>query len=314
MRIIIIILTTMTVISCTEQKPGKGIPEHQADGNWMITAGTTQMSINPAHGARIVSYTLDGKEILHMKPTPGLEDMVGSTCWISPQTLWGWPPPYEADQGKYEAQLEGNKLILTGPVATTAGNNSFPFQIVKTFQARHEDSSITILYQIFNRDTVARSFAAWEVTRVPPAGITFFPVNSQIYGDMAPAFKVDDGIAWWDFDNNRDYVKKAYADGKDGWMAYVTKDRIIHVKQFEDTPSNFPLNENGIPQQMEMEFWANEERRYLELEKQGEYKEIMPGGFAELTMKWIAIELPDTINPKSGNDNLTNFTRKILEY
>jgi hypothetical protein len=79
---------------------------------------------------------------------------------------------------------------------------------------------------------MARSFAAWEVMRVPPTGITFFPVNSLVYGEMAPAFEIADGIAWWDFDNNSDYVKKAYADGKDGWMAYVTKDRIIHYKAF----------------------------------------------------------------------------------
>jgi hypothetical protein len=312
-KIFISFIIIITMTSCIQLNTGRNYPEQQSDGTWVISVGSTQMKINPDHGARIISYTHDGKEILHMEPTPGLEDMVGSTCWISPQALWGWPPPYDADQGKYETQLEGDKLILTGPVDTTRGNDPFPFQIVKTFQACPEDFSITIHYQIFNRDTMVRSFAAWEVMRVPPSGLTFFPTDGPVFGNMAPAFELIDGIAWWDFDNNRDHVKKAYADGKDGWMAYVTKDRILHVKQFEDTPSYFPLDENGIPLQMEMEFWANEERRYLELEKQGEYKEILPGEYAELTMKCIALELPDSIKPKSGNDNMTNFVKRIFK-
>ena len=312
MRLFIFIITAMAITSCTEHKPEKGTPELQADGTWLITAGATQMSVRPDHGARIVSYTFDGKEILHMEPTPGLEDMVGSTCWISPQALWGWPPPYEADQGKYEAQLEGDKLILTGPVDTTKGNNPFPFQIMKTFKASPGDSSITIIYQIFNRDTVARSFASWEVMRVPPTGITFFPINSPVYGNMAPAFKVQDGIAWWDFDNNQNHLQKAYADGKDGWMAYYNNQSILHIKKFEDTPSNFPIDENGIPLQMEMEFWANEEKKYLELEKQGRYNEILPGKYAELTMKWYLMKLPDTIGEKPENNKLKDFVEKAL--
>jgi hypothetical protein len=293
--------------------PAQEKPELQADGTWLLTVGPTQMIINPAHGGRIISYSLDGVEILHMEPTPGLEDMVGATCWISPQTLWGWPPPFEADQGNYQARLDGTKLILTGPVCSTGGSDPFSFQIVKTFQAKPQEPSITILYQIFNRDTVARSFAAWEVMRVPPSGITFFPVNSEVYGDMAPAFEITNDIAWWDFDNNRDYVKKAYADGKEGWMAYYNNQGILHIKQFEDTPSDFPLNENGIPLQMEMEFWANEEKRYLELEKQGKYYKIFPGEFAELKMKWIVLGLPDSIKPELGNSILTNFIQKSLE-
>jgi len=270
------------------------------------------LQVNPAHGARIVSYTYDGVEILHPEPTHGLEDMVGSTCWISPQALWGWPPPVDADQGNYDATLDGDKLVLTGPVATTGGNDPFPFQIVKTIWGNSDNSSITIRYQIYNRDAIARSFAAWEVMRVPPSGLTFFPTDGPVFGDMAPAFELIDGIAWWDFDSNNEFVKKAYADGKDGWMAHVTKDGIIHIKQFEDTPSNFPVDANGTPLQMEMEFWANEQKNYLELEKQGEYKEILPGEYAELTMKWYLQKLPDTIEKKLGNGKLNDFVQKVL--
>jgi hypothetical protein len=307
MRIIIFILMAIAVTSCIQRKAEVGKPELQADATWVITVGSTQMRINPHHGGRIVSYTLDGEELLHMNPTPGLEDMVGSTCWISPQALWGWPPPFEADQGTYEARLRNDKLILTGPVSVTGGNDPFPFQIVKTFQAKHEDASITILYHIFNRDTVARSFAAWEVMRVPPTGITFFPANSLVYGDMAPAFDIVNDIAWWDIDNKQDYVKKAYADGKEGWMAYYNNDGILHIKQFEDTPSDFPLDENGIPLQMELEFWANEEKQYLEIEKHGAYKEIQPGDFAELKIKWLLTSIPDDltqVNPLTFRNTL----------
>lgn len=309
LKTIILIL----MISCSQTPVEKNKPELQNDELWLIQVGETSLKVNPEHGARIISYRFKGKEILHTEPTPGgLEDMVGSTCWISPQALWGWPPPIEADQGKYEAKLDGHKLVLTGPISKTGGENPFSFQIVKTLWGNNHDSSLGIRYQIYNRDTIVRSFAAWEVMRVPPLGLTFFPTDGPVYGDMAPAFERTDGIAWWDFDNNYEYVKKAYADGKDGWMAYVNKDRIIHIKQFEETPSNFPLDENGIPLQMEMEFWANEERRYLELEKQGEYKEILPGEYAELTMKWIALELPDTIKSKSGNENLLNLVQMLL--
>ncbi len=301
------------MLSCSQAPLEKIQPELQSDGTWLFQVGATSLKVNPEHGARIVSYKFGDLEVLYTEPTPGgLEDMVGSTCWISPQALWGWPPPFGADQGKYESKLDGHRLVLTGPISKTGGEGSFSFQIVKTLWGHNDDSSIVICYQVYNRDTIVRSFAAWEVMRIPPSGLSFFPTDGPVLGDMAPAFELTDGIAWWDFDKNKDYVKKAYADGKDGWMAHVNKDRIIHIKQFEETPSNFPLDENGMPLQMEMEFWANEERRYLELEKQGEYKEILPGEYAELTMKWYLHKLPDTIEKKSGNSKLKDYVQNLL--
>jgi hypothetical protein len=304
------IVAAMIISACQSPQQGKIQPELQPDGTWIITAGQTRMQINPAHGARIVSYTFDGVEILHPIPTEGLEDMVGSTNWISPQTLWGWPPPPVADQGNYDAKLQGDTLILTSPLASTGGADPFPFQMVKTIRADQQDLSFTIICQIYNRDTVARSFAAWEVMRVPPSGLTFFPIQGPIFGDLAPGFELTDDIAWWDFNPNNPYVKKAFADGKEGWMAHVTTDRIIHIKQFEDTPSNFPVDDNGVPLQMEMEFWANNIRKYLELEKQGEYKEILPGEYAELTMKWYLQRLPEGIDGKVGSEELVEFVRR----
>jgi hypothetical protein len=310
-RGIVKLVATMFISACQSHQPKVIQPELQSDGTWIYTAGPARMQVNPAHGARIVSYTLDGVEILHPIPTEGLEDMVGSTCWISPQALWGWPPPSVADQGSYDVQQEGHKLIFTSPLATTGGADSFSFQIVKTIWADQQDSSFTIKCQIYNRDTVARSFAAWEVMRVPPSGLTFFPIQGPIFGELAPGFEITNDIAWWDFNPNNPHVQKAFADGKDGWMAHITTDRIIHIKKFEDTPSNFPVDDNGIPLQMEMEFWANNLRKYLELEKQGEYKEILPGDYAELTMKWYLQKLPEGIDVKAGNEELVEFVRSI---
>ncbi|MFN8206925.1 MAG: T9SS type A sorting domain-containing protein [Bacteroidales bacterium] len=284
-------------------------PVLEQSGDYSFTIANVQVVIDPSHGARIKSYSLDGQEFMHTEQDPGGVDMYGATCWISPQNLWNWPPQAAVDLNAYTGGILGDKLTLTSGQASAAG--SLYFRIRKTFRADLSDSSFTVQYSIINKSAAAKSYAAWEIMRVPTGGLTFFPINGSVTGDLAPAFTVSGGIAWWDYDSTSGIFQKAFADGKDGWLAHADNNRLLHVKKFTDSESNFPLS-GGKPLEKEIEFWADGGMYYNEIEKHSAYKNIPVGDSAVLIMKWYLRALPEEIDISEGSSSLLGEVQKIL--
>jgi hypothetical protein len=284
-------------------------PVLEQNGDYSFTIANVQVLIDPSHGARIKSYSLDGQEFMHTDQIAGQTDMYGSTCWISPQNMWNWPPQAAVDLNAYTGGISGNKLVLTSGQASASG--SLYFRIRKTFLADLSDSSFTIQYSIINKSTAAKSFATWEIMRVPTGGLTFFPINGSVTGDLAPAFSISGGIAWWDYDSTSGIFQKAFADGKEGWLAHADNNRLLHVKKFIDTESNFPLS-GGKPLEKEIEFWGESGMNYNELEKHSAYKSIPVGDSSVLVMKWYLRGLPEEIAISEGSPSLLGKVLNII--
>jgi hypothetical protein len=302
MKILLLFLLSFFLLQLHAQQPVT--PKKAANNNYFFQFADVYFEVNPNHGARIESFKQNGTEFLYVEHKAGVEDMYGSTAWLSPQSIWNWPPQTQIDINAYSGGISGNKVILTSSQATAG---TIKFLMRKTFSADLSDSSVSITYSIINKSTSAKSFAAWEIMRVPTGGLTFYPVNGAVTGNLASVFTIQDGIAWWDYDSTITTSLKSFADGNGGWLAHLDNNRIIQIKKFTDTPSNFPSNS-----EKEIEIYAEGNMYYNEIEKHTDYKLIPVNDSAVLTMTWYLRKLPENIPASLGNADLTAYVNNII--
>ncbi|HEY5958208.1 MAG TPA: hypothetical protein VIV60_16705, partial [Polyangiaceae bacterium] len=85
------------------------------------------MTIDPALGARILSFVLDGHNVLLEAPAVAGTDNAnnfGATFWPSPQSAWGWPPIAEIDSGEYALSKAGDGYALTSKIGRLLDGSS----------------------------------------------------------------------------------------------------------------------------------------------------------------------------------------------
>src|SRR4051812_23332426 len=197
---------------------------------WLLEAGGAALEVDPAAGGRITALRLGARNLL---TGPEIDaGNYGSTFWTSPQSDWGWPPVAEIDHAPFEASVVGGReLVLRGPVSARLG-----VSIEKRFSGDAARGSFRIEYVVTNVSAAPVRAAPWEITRVPPGGLTFFPTGSGLYPPSNLALSERDGITWFAYDA-RDIVdhQKAFADGREGWIAHVDRDAIL-VKAFAAVP------------------------------------------------------------------------------
>src|SRR5690606_23883570 len=118
--------------------------------------------------------------------------------------------------------------------------------------------------------------APWEITRVPAAGMAFFPRGESdfIAGDFDELPVTErDGVVWY---QTGAHVygpgnHKLMTDGAEGWLAYANKN-VLMVKSFADVPADLMAPGEG-----EIEIYTNAAHSYVELEQQGSLTTLMPG-------------------------------------
>jgi hypothetical protein len=154
--------------------------------------------------------------------------------------------------------------------------------------------------------------APWEVTRVFPRGLSFFPTGSTerlSNGATLPTTK-SDGITWWAYDAATVTMNsKLWADGTEGWLAHVAQG-LVFIKTFPDV-----LPADTAPNEADVELYANAPPmaagRYIELENQAAYGEIAPQGSASWTVTWYLRKLPDGMQPMPSAA-LAQFVRTTI--
>lgn len=271
------------------------------DGNlYSLEVGNVYFEVDAGYGAQISSLQINGEEILFPISPPG---MGGSTFWHSPQSEWGWPPATELDSDPYSGGITDNSIILE-----SATENTFKVSFTKTFYASSADTSITIIYNINNRGTSSTTLAPWEVTRVPAAGITFWPMGEgSVTGDLAEYTEIIGDNAWYGYEASDNGSRKFFSDGSEGWFAHVDPDSILFVKQFADVPYG-----SEAPTEAEIELWLTGDHSYIELENQGEYVEIPVEYQSEYIVKWYVRKLPGNIAHETGNQDLVDFVNTVI--
>lgn len=278
------------------------IPERKGD-IYSIQVQNQEMTIDPQTGGRITSLKLDGKDFLTGRGANA--DYWGSTFWPSPQKAWNGRLSPELDNLPYEATVEGNVLKMMSRVDPLTG-----YVFTKEFSGHADNASFKIRYTITNQSEQARQVAPWEVTRVHPHGLAFFPKGSdERWGGMAALAEDIGGITWFAYEEEKipDRNTKFFSDGSEGWIAQVNED-VIFVKKFPDISAK-----EAAPSEAEVEIYANPEKTYVEIEQQGAYQELQPGGSLTWEVTWFLKRLPDEITAELGNESLVAYTRNLIK-
>lgn len=295
------------VFSCKEQETEQ--PATTVDTTISkVPEGTIQvhgqaLTVDAKTGGRIESLTIDGKNFLTGQDVNA--DNWGSTFWTSPQASWGWPPIAEIDNLPYQATYEENLIKMTSEEDKKMG-----FVIEKSITGNNADTSFTITYSIINQSGGEKNVAPWEITRVFPGGITFYPTGEgEKRGDLAALTKDSLGITWFDYSavTIPGGVPKLLADGAEGWMAQVN-DGYILVKKWDDVP----LDKNA-PDEGEIELYTNPDKSYIEIEQQGAYELLPVGKSSSWEVTWYLRKLPEYVDAKAGSQSLLDYARSLVK-
>ena len=261
-----------------------------------------RLEVDARTGGRVTSLRRGGVEMLSGPDVDA--DNYGSTFWTSPQSDWGWPPPAEIDRAPYAVEMSGGEIVLTG-----ASQRALGVRVTKRFSVDRARGAFAMEYAIHNGSAAPKAYAPWEITRVPPGGLTFFPTGMPASGTL----RLDEraGASWFAHDAASIAPGalpaeglKAFATGRGGWLAHA-KARLLFVKRFDEVP-----REMQAPGEAEIEIYANP--RYVELEVQGRYATISPGACASWTVFWYVRELPPAVAVAAGNGDLVALVDAML--
>jgi hypothetical protein len=233
------------------------------------------MIIDPINGARVISLKFNDLELL-TGPEVHVENY-GSTLWTSPQSAWKWPPYPLLDAGPYQVAESLGRLRFTSLPDSASG-----LQFVKIFEPIPADTSFLIHYIIKNISDSARSVAPWEVTRVKAAGISFFNAAGSAILEKSnlPVTQTTELIVFEPESLDLQDARKLFADGYEAWLAYWNE-QVLFLKEFPNlNPTQF------APGEAEIEIYIHRNKAYIELENQGEYRNLSPGDSLVWPVNW----------------------------
>ena len=218
-----------------------------ADDNdqYQLKTGDITMTIDISKGGKILSLKHQDREVISQSRFP---ESFGSTFWTSPQKEWNWPPVQEYDKMAYSVvERTDQKLSIRSQVS-----ERMKYQIGKTFTTDAKKGAIVVTYSIKNMADATRQVAPWEITRVPnDNGLIFFdaPVEAITPAGLMD-FKAQSGAVWYNTDE-ANQNRKINADGH-GWLAYLSNDGLLLIKQFDDLDASAPA-----PGEAEIQVYVN---------------------------------------------------------
>lgn len=261
-------------LGCSLSADAKSFVKKTEGDLYTITCGNAVMTVNPVQGSKIVSLTLDGKEVLAQHKSPFNNNDYGATFWPSPQSNWNWPPIATYDRNPYTVVDDTKSLVCVSGL-----DSKYPYRFTKEFIADAKRGCFEIIYSIKNESDADVSVAPWEISRVPGAGLIAIGAEKEYIHplDVMP-FQFSDGVAWIPFEPSPKQ-RKAFFNGS-GWLAFVNNG-ILFLKTFPDV--DFGMT---APEQEEEEVYINENTTFIELENQGEYVLLAPGASLDWTVRW----------------------------
>jgi hypothetical protein len=295
----------------------------RAGGLDVLEFGSTVFAVNPAIGARIVSFKFDGDELL--TDLTANARYYGSTLWTSPAGDWvpntGFDPPAAVDRDPYTATVSADGVITATSAPYTTPNGK-KFTITKVFTADIANQAIVIDYTITNMGTAAIQLSHWEVTRVFPNGLTFFPAgnNTKVNFLMQSMnFQQTGGYSWYD-DTTHMAGKgegKAGSDSMGGFIAHDSphpKGDLLFIKAFNviTTAMAPPAPDNFAIELYATDTPTSTAHTYVELEEYSVYKSIAPGTAYTQTVHWYLRRLPMGTDRSVGSAALIAAAKAIL--
>ena len=280
------------------------------DGKWALDFGEVTFEVDPMVGGRITTFKLGATNLLVSATDTMNQYYWGSTLWISPEaTKWMQPPPAPLDRDPYTATATDTAVTMTSAAYAKLG-----ITITKTFSVDTTLRAVVIEYKLNNTTAAAVQMAPWEVTRVFPRGLSFFPKGPTAptlsTGATMPTTEMN-GIVWFAYDMaaiTKD--SKLYADGAEGWVAHVTEG-LVFIKSFADLTAD-----KIAPKEGDVELYVNTDhpdiKRYVEIEAQGAYGDIAANSSVSWKTTWFLRKLPAGVDANPGSAPLAQFVRDTI--
>lgn len=262
--------------------------------------GDVTVEIDATTGGRVTALRLGGRNLLTgPEVDPG---NFGSTFWTSPQTGWGWPPVPEIDNAPYEAVALPDAIEMKSRPSAALG-----VSVDKRLSVDARRGALRFDFSIRNRGKDAVRMAPWQITRVPPGGLTFFPTGEGAFAPSNLAVREALGVTWYAYDAAAvtDH-QKLFADGREGWLAHVHGDALL-VKLFAAVPRG-----RQAPGEAQIELYANPAHTYVEVEAQGAYDSIAPGEASTWRIDWLVRRLPAGLLVEAGSAALVEHVRTLV--
>jgi len=270
------------------------------DGPYVIAWNDLVLEVDARTGGRVTALRLGGRNLL-TEPSvdPG---NFGSTFWTSPQSVWGWPPVAEIDHAPYRASIDGDALVMRSPRSASLG-----VEVEKLICADRRRSALLFEYRIHNLGETPLQTAPWQITRVAPGGLTFYPSGEGSFAPSNLHVREEAGVTWFDYDRSRisDH-NKLFADGREGWIAHVDGDALL-VKTFPVVP-----RAAHAPGEAQIEIYANPSHTYIEVEVQGAYETVAPGAALVWQIVWLVRHLPPELPVAVGSAPLLAHVRALV--
>lgn len=267
-----------------------------------LTRGDLALTVDSSVGGRIASLRFQGQEILFPKGHAAASNNWGSTFWLSPQSLWGWPPIEAHDSQPYRVlTFEEDSVVLQSAASAEAS-------ITKRVSLLGE-REVSLDYEILAEQDFTQ-VAPWEVTRVPMSGLVFYPVTRDsvevVMGSVQYSVDAND-LVWLDLDSNSLPPEgKVNANGSEGWLAWVD-DQRLYLKVFEPVARQLQAQGEG-----DIEIYLSGVAPYMELEVQGAAQALKAGEALQWQVRWLIADLPAELDVSLGSRELVDFVRGQL--
>jgi hypothetical protein len=280
----------------------------------VLEFGSLQFAVNPAIGCRIVSFKLDGDELLTDATVNST--YYGSSLWTSPVTDWlsldNGLPPAALDRNPYTATVSAAGVITATSAPMTY--NGKTFTVTKVFTADIPNQAIVIDYKIDNTGKNTFSIAAWEVTRVFPGGLTFFQTGTTMEpnkGGQTMQFQQALGDTWYDnttlVAGNGD--SQSFFDTPGGYLAHDAPNPngdLLFIKTFPVVTVAM-----AAPGQLPAAIYADDPPDYEEVEDHSAYTSIAPGATFTQTVHWYLRRLPVGTDRSVGSAALVAAVKAV---
>lgn len=281
-------------------------------------AGNTLFKVDGTQGARITEFSMDGTNVLTGSTIN--TQFWGSTFWTAPQGDWwtGMVPPNYApiDYGPYVMTVGADSSISAVGNPATFAMPAKMVAVTKTFSFDPATSAVLITYSMTNKGTASIKIGHWELARVFPGGLTFYPAAAAAPTVAFGTITLQKIGAYEWFDETTfpkgGVAAKSVGDAATGggWIAHVVPDPagpLVLIRTFPDIPVGSAGAGDGA-----VEIFVQADNTYEEIETHNQLVTIAAGQSAPWQVRWMLRRLPVGTAITAGSQALVDFVTKQL--
>ncbi len=262
------------------------------------------ITIDPSVGGRVSSLRYKNRQLLFSREAAQSSNNWGSTFWLSPQSLWGWPPVKAHDSSPYQvSHLHEQSVSLVSQWGMGA-------QVQKRMSLDEQHDNVLRMDYTVQAGERFEQLAGWEITRIPRRGLVFYPAqqSSLDVAMGAVIYRHSDDVVWLELKSDiKPPEGKINANGDEGWLAWV-EDNLLYLKLYQPVEQSRMATGEG-----DVEVYLSPRQDYIELEVQSAATSLASGEQLQWRVTWLVEELPSGVEAEVGNPKLLAWVREQAE-